>query len=184
MVCKRLPTLLNKIHLTDNNTHSNVRAAFHINSLKAGFFTTPSFLFVSGHGFSECPAHDLGGKRRGNGGHLIGSLRLSLCNPVCNSSFENENALGVFCGKDSLYCASLSCFQPRNHFPLRGTPAFALLHYVHWERHRCVMPVSPAKLPGLLWELTQVSMSSVLCLKEVQSQTANVYEPLKLQLWI
>lgn len=50
-----------------------------------------------------------------------------------------------------------SCFQTRNHFPLRGTSAFAVLHYVHWERHHSVMPVSPAKLPDLHWEPARAS---------------------------
>lgn len=138
----------------------------------------PSLLFVSGDSFSECPEQNLGGKLGGNGGRLIGSLlRLSLCNPVCNSSFENENALGVFCGKDSCVVQVPSCFQTRNHFPLRGTSAFALLHYVHWERHHPVMPVSPAKLPGLHWEPARVSKSQSSAYKKLKPRQQMYMNP-------
>lgn len=96
---------------------------------------------------------------------------------MCNSSFENENALGVFCGKDSCVVQVPSCFQTRNHFPLRGTSAFALLHYVHWERHHPVMPVSPAKLPGLHWEPARVSKSQSSAYKKLKPRQQMYMNP-------
>lgn len=105
--------------------------------------------------------HDFGDKVTGIGDCLIGSLlRPSLWNPMCNSSFESKNALGVFCSKDSVSCKSRAAF---NHVTtsLLGGP-LCLPHFACWEGHCSVMPVSTAKLSGLRRVPTQVS-SDLLC---------------------
>lgn len=117
---------LKEARLLDSISLINVRAVFLISSGKA------SFLFVSRDRFSECPNMML----ERNPGRLVGSLlRPPLWNPMCNSSFENKNALG-FC-----VMQVLSRFQSRNHFPLPGP--LCVPHLAHWERHCSVMPVSP-----------------------------------------